>query len=518
MGNVGIASLISASSGLYVSQKGLQVTGQNISNVSTAGYTRQQVTIQEKKCINIGTTTMQVGTGADVDEIRQIRDQFLDASYRTEFGRYSFYEQQYNAITEIENIFSSDSDEGFGSTLSNYWSSLNELSKNPEGLETRASFVQNAVLLVSEANKISEQLYEYQTNLNTKIKETIKSINGITKEIYNLNEKISLNEMSGDHANDYRDQRNLLVDQLSGLIQISYKEKPDGKIEILAEGYPLITSSSTSIMEYAQVSPMSPLIKAVWQESKRDVINTDKVIDSLNGNDSGQLKSLMYLRGEGEANWTTNEADIENFTIPKIQKQFDTLVHDIVTMVNDIIAPQSGVGGPTGLDGSQNIEIFSRKNVDRYDSSGVYIPEDALNPKTLYTSRNIEINSKIVTDYNKICLSANGDVGDNSIVEEIISRWDEDRITLNNGELKLNYSDYYSQFITEIGTKGNESIQYAENQEVLVNQIENKRNEIAGVSIDEEMTNIMKYQHAYNASARVVTMIDGMLDTIINKM
>jgi len=515
---VGIASLISASSGLYVSQKGLQVTGQNISNVNTTGYTRQQVTIQEKRCINVGTSSMQIGTGADVDEIRQIRDQFLDTSYRTEFGRYNFYEQQYNAITEIENIFASDSEEGFGSTLSNYWSSLNELSKNPEGLETRATLVQNAVLLVSEANKISEQLYDYQTNLNTKIKETINNINGIAKEIYNLNGKISLNEMSGDHANDYRDQRNKLVDELSGLIQISYKEKSDGKLEILAEGYPLVSSSSISKMEYAQVSSMSPLIKAVWQESKRDVINTDKVIDSISGNDSGQLKSLMYLRGEEEANWTTPEADMKNFTIPKIQKQFDTLVHNIVTMINDIIAPQSGVGGPTGLDGSQNIEIFSRKNVERYDASGNYIPEDPLDPKTLYTSRNIKINPKIVTDYNKICLSSNGDYGDNSVVEQIISKWDEEVITLNDGELELNYNDYYSQFITQIGTKGNEAIQYAENQEVLVNQIENKRNEIAGVSIDEEMTNIMKYQHAYNASAKVVTMIDGMLDTIINRM
>ena len=514
---MGIASLVSAASGLYVSQKGLQITGQNISNVNTTGYTRQQVLVEESKYVNVS-IDMQVGTGADTETIRQIRNQFLDVSYRTENGRYNFYNQQYNAICEIEGVFAADSDEGFGNTINDFWSSLNELSKNPEGLETRASFVQNAVLLVSEANKISEQLCDYQENLNTKIRETINDINGIAQDIYKLNEKISLTETNGDIANDYRDQRNLLLDKLSGLVQISYKEKSNGKVEVIAEGYTLVSSESVSEMEYIQVSPMSPLIKPIWKESKRDVINTDKDINPLIGNDSGVLKSLMYLRGDGEANYATSDSAIKNFTIPKIQKQFDTLVHDLVTMINDIIAPQTGNDGPTGLDGSRNIEIFSRKNIDRYDTLGNYIPEDASNPSTLYTYGNIKVNSEILTDYNKICLSKHGDIGDNSTVEKILSSWDEERIALNSGDLDLNYNDYYSQFIIGIGSKGNEAIQYAQNQEVLVSQIENERDKTAGVSLDEEMTNIMKYQHAYNAAARMVTMMDGMLDTIINKM
>lgn len=512
-----ISSINRAISGLYVSQKGLQVTGHNISNVNTQGYTRQQLLIKDDVYMGLG-NNMQVGLGADIDEIRQIRNKFLDTTFREENGRLSYYSQNYSVVSEIEQVFSTGDDGGFDKTLSKFWKSLNELSKHPDGLETRALFIQNSALLVTEAKNISEQLSDYQLTLNAKIKNVVNDVNGISKQIYDLNEKINLAEVGGDKANDYRDQRNLLMDKLSGLVQITYKEESTGKISIWAEGIPLVTPERTNNMVLEPILPGSPMLKPVWENSGRDVINIDQNIDSKQKNDSGVLKSILFLRGTMEANYTTSYKDVEKYTIPKLQKQFDNLIHDIVTMVNDYISPKNHNNGPKGLDDSQYIEIFSRERVNRYDDTGKYIEESLDNAETLYTAKNIVINPAVLANYNKICISEHDEKGDNSLVEKIISAWDDKRIKLEEDGLDLDYNQYYNQFIREIGNMGNEAKSYINNQEILVKQIDNQRNQNMGVSMDEEMGNMLKFQHSYNASAKVISTLNSMLDTLINRM
>ncbi|WP_058485994.1 flagellar hook-associated protein FlgK [Defluviitalea phaphyphila] len=526
-----ISSLSRVASGLIVSQRGLEVTGHNIANANSIGYVRQQVLQNDSFYQTIGRNgndLLSLGAGSDITEIRQIRDEFLDKAYRNQICSKEFYEVQYNAAMEIETIMGEVDGESFSSVLRDFWNQLQNLSIAPQDQGTRTQFIQSASVLVDKINYINDKLIEYQNNLNNQVVETVDRINEIAEEIRDLNEQIVKYEISGDNANDLRDRRNVLLDELSQYIDISYKEDQAGRVNVSAEGYPLVSEQSVYKITLTQADPnsKSPFLKPVWEHTGDDVIRFNKPIGSEFGNDTGKLKALLLTRGDRYGNYLDTETasayeDIEPYFIPRVQAEFDTLVHDLVTTINDILAPQiQSSDSPQGLDGTQHVELFKRKYMDRYDGSGTYQVEDPNDPNTLYSAGNIEINPILLDEdgYNKLCLSSDGSVGDTKIIQEILDAWQEPNTTYDQTSAhKLNFEDYYSEFITRIAEVGNKASQKVEEKEIVVNSIDNSRSSISGVSTDEEMTNLMKYQHAYNASARMVSIIDSMLDTVINR-
>ncbi len=529
--SMSMASLSRAASGLAVSQRGLEVTGHNLSNVNTPGYVRQQALQHESRYMTLGrngNNTLSVGMGADVTEIRQIRDIFLDKAYRAEASKQSFYSARQSAVHEVENIFGEINGEGFSDVIKDFWLSINELAEHPDGLEARGMFVQSAVTFTNKANHIAEQLQSYQKNLNLKIKNHVTEINTLASDIAKMNKAVAIAEVSGDNANDYRDQRNIALDRLSQLIQIRYKEDASGQVNVQAEGYTLVSGQVVSKMEVKPLAqagdPYNPFLIPVWAGTDQAVFS-DRPIDPRANNDNGELKSILLIRGNRPANHTTDAKDVEPYLIPKIQREFDILVNSIVTMINEQLAPESRTGGPIGLDGSQYEELFSRKNVTRYDANGGFNEEDgtpASDPQklaTLYSAGNLMINPTVLRDYNKITLSASGDKNDITVIQKMLTNWQDQTTTYDAGvSPEQNYQDYFSEFTARIGMVGSTASRFAEDQKILVSQIDHERNRLSGVSLDEEMTGMMKYQHAYNASARVVSAIDTMIDTIVNRM
>jgi flagellar hook-associated protein 1 FlgK len=193
-------------------------------------------------------------------------------------------------------------------------------------------------------------------------------------------------------------------------------------------------------------------------------------------------------------------------------------------MINDLLSPNTGIppsldtaNAPYGLDGTQGIELFSRKGVARYDGLGNYIEEDLGNPYTLYSAGNLVINQDILSDYDKICLSkTKGDVSDNSVTHEMLNKWSEASLLIEPGLTnKLNFNEYYTEFISNIGNKGISVNAMKDHQELMVMQIENQRSSKTAVSSDEELSNMIKFQHAYNAAAKVVTVLDQMIEQIV---
>lgn len=596
-----MTSMYTGVSGLNVSQNALNTTAHNLTNVDTEGYVRQQVIIKDWGYENIGQAanyTNQVGLGTATEVVKQVRDRFLDERYRTELGRQGFYESQYKAVQEVEDIFGELEGVTFQKPLNDLWESLQELAKEPDSIVTRTTFAKNAESFIERAEIISEQLQAYQVNLNIQLTDKVERINKLGKDIRDLNVKIRMYEASGqERANDLRDSRNSCLDELGGLIDINYKEAADGMVNVTAEGVPFVNDTLVFEMGLAKESPTSQMLKPVWKSTSTDVFNFDRVPSAEYNTDLGSLKGILVARGSDTANYTDipvkkeGESDsdyenrvkvyntqVESAVMRTVQAQFDQLIHGMVTAINEVFAPNKNATLTTGItlpvgqtfpDGSNSLAagakivildeenapvgmdedntkgeaIFNRKGMDRYikvenvevnvyDDAGtltgteikdiyIYNEEDPTDNYSLFTLGEIEVNTKILQNYSMLPLSDKDHPSsfDNDAVQKLTKIWNEKFATLGpNNSTKNTYTSYYNDFIGELANRGNTLYEITSNQEFAVNSVDMDRQNIMGVSSDEELANMIRFQHAYNASARYVNVISEMLEHIVTRL
>lgn len=566
-----MSSLYVGVTGMNVSQNSLNTTAHNLANINSPGYVRQQIVQADLTYQKWGVTaisTLQKGLGTSIETVRQVRNMFLDKSYRQEIGRQTFYEEQYEAVNEVESVFGELEGVAFQNSLSNLWTSLQELAKEPDAIEVRATVVENAKSFLERATTISNQLQDYQTNLNSEITKKVNRINEIAKEISKLNKKIMSYESNGvENANDLRDERNNLLDELASIVSITYKENANGVVTVNAEGYPLVSETTTFEMGTTTVSDTSNLLKPIWiSYDNVDVFDLSNTPSTTNNTDVGSLKGLLFARGDREANYTDMLTDVDTYNktintsvIMSVQAQFDQLIHGIVTAINDILCPNIKVTVDDGNGGTKEIYIldednapmgmdepnytvgealFDRKTVDRYyivpqltytDENGntvtkqnvrVYNQEYKDDISSLFTLGEIEVNPAITSNYSLLPLSANkqGDI-DTKAANALLEIWDEKFAAVSPNSLtESNFKDYYTNFIGELATRGKELKSISENQAVVVKNIDEQREQATGVSSDEELTNLIRFQHAYNASARYFNVIDEMLEHLLTRL
>ena len=613
-------SLNVGTSGLKVSQYGLNVVAHNLANVDTEGYVRQQVVLDTAMVNNIGwsgTNTMQVGLGVDPRAVRQVRDFFLDAAYRSEIGRQGYYDSQSAAASEIEELFGELNGVAFQDTLNDLWVSMQELSKEPDSRVTQATFIENSGAFLERAEKIYKELRSYQRDLNTTIENQVSRINEIGKSITELNKKIALYEADKrENANDLRDERNNLLDELSQMVKIDYRESESGIVNVNVEGVPFVTDASyykmgtMSMADYRTANGIdlpldesADMLMVVWpQLGGRDVFDWSVVPSSSANTDIGGLKGLIQARGTKIGKYTdipieprqedfTDEYGVldadayklavkqydtdtaqynlttESSIVMRTQAQFDQLVHGIITTINDALCPNREVtlgdditvklpngelktleagttikifddkNAPIGLDrnNTAGTELFTRKTVDRYmepqdimladgsviQDARIYNWEDTSDNYTLYTLGETEINRDLLSDKSKLPILSPDRTGDFDIkmIEGLMKKWQEPFATLSPNTLTFNnFTGYYTQFTGSIASKGNEYRTLADNQQAMAGSIQEKRSGITGVSSDEELTYLIKFQQAYNASARYINVIDEMLEHVIERL
>ncbi len=454
-----MASLGVAMSGLMSAQKGIQVTSHNISNVNTSGYTRQQLLQHDSGYItigNVGGYSLQRGLGVSDTEIRQIRDSFIDLRYRTQNSVLSFYQVQATVTSSIESILDEPYGETFSTTLENMWSQAQKLSINTAGVEERMTFIQTAQVLLERMTNLQSSLQSYQDNLNAQVIAQVNRINDLAEGIQYYNELIAKSEIGSDLANDYRDQRNLLLDELSSYIDIDYTEQANGSIVVKTNGRALVDEGFVYKLELAQTEAMSPYVKPVWADTGADLFTftiddfNAQPLNSLNGNDTGSLKALLLSRGPSSADADTTWDDIainnnysvdvsgNAYVIPEIQKKLDTLMCQIVEMMNECMNGE-GIGEHEGLVG---VPMFTPINgpyaqptvadftdadgnidVDGYNAAMLQYHEDI---KPFLYQDNIEVNPLLLEDggYNRLgTVTITGDVSDNQKVMDLLDSW-----------------------------------------------------------------------------------------------
>ena len=607
-------------SGLKISQRGLNVVAHNLANVDTDGFVRQQTVLDTSTFVKVGQNAispMMVGLGVDTETVRQVRDLFLDKTYRQEVGREGYYEAQRDAVSEIEDLFGELQGVAFQSELNDFWVSLQELSKEPDSRVAQATLVETSISFLERADKIYDQLKKFQLNLNTKIQNDVDRINQIGDRIDELNKKIAYYEANKiEHANDLRDERNLLLDELGQMVKIDYKEGISGKVEVAIENVAFVTEDmcmhmgTLTMAKYREAQNIEePLDEAAdillvtWPHlGDVEVFDWSQIPNSQANSDIGSLKGAIQARGTEIGKYVdiplepkvedytdeegtldeeayklamdqfeidTNEYNlhIDSSIMMRTQAQFDQLIHGIITTINDTLCPNKEVmiaagttitredgteytfeedtlikvfdseNAPVGVDAdaTPGVELFSRKTVSRYtqpqdisladgtvlENARIYNWEDPEDNYTLYTLGEIEVNSEIINNKSKLPIISNNGSGDYDIkmVEKLLTAWQTPFATLSPNDLTYNnFNAYYTAFTGAIANRGDEFDTLSKTQEEMVGAVQDKRLGITGVSSDEELTTLIKFQHAYNASARYITVIDQMLEHIIERL
>jgi flagellar hook-associated protein 1 FlgK len=570
-----MGSLYIGTSGLQTSQNALNTTAHNLSNVDTAGYTRQQVQLADKRYITIhknpdGISNEQVGIGVAYSRAKQVRDYFLDKTYRKEAGRGMFYEISTNVMEEVENQLGELNGEAFQDSLTDLWTAIQELSKDPCSSVTEGLLVQRASEFVERADAVYQGLAFYQDNLNTQIKQQVEKINDYGKKILEMNDEIRKIESGGvEHANDLRDVRNMMMDELAQLTDMSWTENPFGDVFIQIEGVDFIKGGTCYEIQM-QVDETTGFYTPFWPQNASYYYNNDGVkeytiegaevfdltreISSDYNTDIGGLKAMLLARGDHRADYTDMSPgtydSVSQSVLMNIQAEFDQLIHNVAVKVNDVLAEAAGVvQGDLALDGGevlQNVrfleakeggylcndegaplQIFHKATTDEYvkvkgaDGKDYYVynEEDPDKDDSLYSIRNLEINQELMQRPSLLGFRKPDGSEDIATAEALKAAFNEDIYTLNPYvQKRTTFANYYNDLVSQVANSGYVYRSIYENQENTVEATRGAREQLVGVSSDEELSNMIKFQNAFNASSRYINVISEMLEHIINTL
>lgn len=595
MGNL-MTSFNAGVSGLQSAQASLNTASHNIANAQTKGYVRQQTLITDSFYQTMPGThddRIQVGTGTTIVKTRQTRNDFLDAQYRLQLGRQTFYEANQKAAHEIEDMLGELEGEEFRTCITDLKSALSSLAENPDNIVCKDQVVSVAQHFIERAQVLQQELDTYQTSLNLEVQTQVDSINDLVTQIRELNKQIQKYEATGENANDYRDKRNQALDELSKIIKIEVNENIDGTVTIYSEGAYLLDSVNQFLLTTEYESPTSHLLKPVWKTGGDFFMHEGLAYSSENNTDIGSLKGLMVARGNKLAKYTDvpnkpdekdaqfyNEdgsfnqlafdqaseqyrRDLEVYNdsvgasiVMQVQSQLDTLVHGIVKQINDTLCPNKELklaDGTTikvldedkalmGDDGNDTIgtELFARRSTSRYEKVTVTVEnedgttsdievyklndENKEDPYSLYTINQLVVNPVVLQDSSTIPVKYTegsgkyGGYASNELLQ-IAQCFNNTLGTLNPNSLTTyNALDFYSGMCSDLAIAGGIWNGVVSNQETTVASLESERQNVMGVSTDEELSDLIKFQRCFDASSRYITTISEMLEHIIERL
>ena len=576
-------------SGLTNSSNALNTTANNMANVNTKGYVRQQVVFgdtQYNVLNRFATATLQRGNGVTIQQVSHVRDILLDEAYRRENGRYGFYDKLTNATDEIQTQLGELNGISYQNSMSDLLAAINEVAKTPDDNTARAALVQSAISFLDRSQSIYKGLVSYQDSLNTEIANIVDRINWIGDRIQYLNGQISVIESGVETAMTMRDERDLLLDELSGYVKIDYSEDANHVVTVMMEGNFFCDGLSVSHLGLNTIEGNSFYVP-VWREmNDTPLYNMELTMSTSKNTDIGSLKGLLAARGTisptyanmtapaqvvtqkpDRADYGSDEdynaavaaytayRDYQSFmsckdysVMARSIANFDKMVNNIVEQINDVLSPMKDAT-VTYIDGNGNTvtytgkvldmdktdygkddnktpgtELFSRKYTDRYkevtgtDGQTYYIynTQNELGMDSIYTIANIEINPDVLYDFSVLPLSRQDGKVDYDRAKELTALFSQKSMFYREGSESLTFEQFYEALVDDVGSEGKVYESMVASQDDLSSGLDNGRQEVMGVSSDEELTNMIRYQQAYNAASRYINVITTMMDTVIN--
>ena len=557
------SALSSAKLGLLAQQLAIEVTGQNIANVETEGYSRQDVTFEAntpRHAIKYG-SMHQIGTGVRVAGIERAHDQFLFEQIMDEGDLTGSTEVKKDIFEQLEILFNEGSGRSLNDALSSFFASVHDLATNARGLSERADLVSKAEHLASTFNQTGKQLFTIQRNIDATIETEVVEINSLTTQIGKLNESIHANEPASQYkANDLRDNRDRLVKELSKKIDIQLIEESDNQISLtLKDGTALVLKDRVF-----------------------------KLSTSLNG-DNDSFKDVNIEYGSGLKNITSTITggelrgylDMRDTEVESILDKMNILSASFIQEFNGIHRAGFGIDGSSGLDFFSPLDVTVDHDVDNTGTAVVSMTnaspttvsvdefEIAFTSNNKFTLNNLTTNassgtftfasgstfnikngfavtisgsakvgdkvtfsvsdnaasgmsvsSTITANTKKIAAgtTTNGDGANALLMADLQNTLSFNSVTWSgSGSGSYTFDEYYNAVVSTIGIESFSAQATLRQQEGIMLQLNSRRESISGVSIDEEMIKMIKFQQAYNASARMISVVDEMLDAL-NRM
>ncbi len=575
------SNLYIGTSGLQSSQEALNVVAHNVTNADTTGYVRQQVTYNTREYNRYSNTVTgvgikQSGLGVYIAEVRQVRDRFIDKTYRNELGRQGFYDTTNGAMEEIQEVFGELDGPIFEEAMSDLYYATSELAKDPASAVNQSMVVQYCQSFLESAQNAYKDLANYQDKLNNKVAATVDSINELGYTINDLNRQIRAIMSGGqENPNDLLDQRNQALDDLSKLVNTSYTEDYFGNILVKVEGHDFITMNGVNEMGYQAEDDETVgtvgFYNVFWKDSATIAIrddhgtvlkyDPDTVRDNpVNGTsasgqvydwtldisaaldtDVGELKALLLARGSHRGTYMDLQDEesysaVEDSCLVNVMAEFDGLVHNVVDAMNNVLTEAAknvnGYDESTGTfgkvvdgtfvnygylldDDGKPLQIFHRISCDNTTTA---VDED--DRATWFTINNMYVNR----DLQQYPTLLDMRLPDGS--EDMPSTAEALRDVFTNEEYVLNPSlsnktslqRVYSNLMAEVANNGNVYLNLKQNQDLTVQSVDASRQGAIGVSTDEELSNMIRFQNAYNANSRFINVIDECMEHLINTL
>lgn len=523
-----------ATRGLYTAQRGLANVNHNVDNINTPGYSRQVLEQRASRPIMMTNGTGMLGTGSEIVGVRRVRDEYLDAKFRSESQYLGEWEVKQTLLEELQVMYNEPSDSGFNTVLNEFYNSLQQLSTDPSSPAARAALKEKAMMLTKYFNSVAAHFEYLQNDINEVIYAKVQEINSLADQIAKLNQQIYNYEVSGNAANDLRDQRGYLVDKLSKIVnveayEVCYGKLPNGKDDMRF----VVAISGKALVDHNNVSYLS-VTQRKTKLNEEDIPNLYE-IGWADGNKltikSGELKGYLDVRDGNDG--LNGSSDFRG--IPYYQRKMNEFVRVFARTFNEGIIDVDGDGVldkvPGHVDGyklnskegdpASGIRFFTM--LDEYgkpmssatftEGGGTPVDYDAMYSQI--TAKNFSISSEIYDDpVNNISISgAPEQVGNIDVLRTLIDLR-HNTYMFNEGSPE----DYIKTIISCMGVDGQLAAHYLNNQTILSKQIDNRRQSISGVSVNEEMGNLVRYQHAYKAAAKMVQTYSELLDIIVNRL
>ncbi|ABA88398.1 flagellar hook-associated protein FlgK [Syntrophotalea carbinolica DSM 2380] len=440
----------------------LDVTGNNIANVNTDGYSRQSVDLGTVPALNF--RGFQIGRGVTANNIQRAEDTFLNRQILDKNSGLGEQSAQTTPLAEMETIFNLGND-NLTAKIDQFFDGWEQLSVTPDGSVERDTVLQYGTLLADSFHSMSQDLADLSSQVDEALTSKLAEINQKLAQVADYNQRITTLESTGINANADRDGRDALLEELSFSLGTQSYENNDGNVSVqLPTGLPLISGNRAFSLEATAT--------ATGSELQLNLGTTTRPVDA-NGL-GGEFKGLLNLRDQ---------------FIPQVQDNLDRLAYTLSTEVNTLHA------GGTGLDGSTGQDFFS------LSISGGADPWSG-------AAAGIEV---ALTASNQVAAGQSSAVGDNT--NALLMTELKNAKTMDGAH---SFGTFYAKIASDIGLESAQNQLSVTGLEDTMLQLENLRDSKVGVSLEEEMINLIQYQRGFEASAKLLTTVDEMMDTVLS--
>lgn len=508
------ASFNIARQGLLINQSALGVVSNNISNMNTTGYSKQRVDFESTGYLEIKgarNQTYQIGSGAQIGSIVRYREAYLDSSYRDESSNYSYYSNLYKLSSLIESSMNELSGSGLDDAISDFYTAVDTLNATPADSTARMNFVQKAKVLATQFNQIATTLTNNRTatvgNIddpqsihNSQLSLEVGALNDKLKQLADINEKIVKTTSMGSPSNPLLDERDNLLDEISSYIQYDLTENKNGSVTLTMNGMNIVKGTEYNQFDITLGDFDNP--------SVIQLKNADGDVIKSNINDQfirGSIASYLEMGGnvDGTLSFQTMLNQINNLAV-----EFSNTINGIQTF-NDGAGNQAMA---IGFDADGNKILSDYGGLPPIFASKDGQPLNALN---------IAVSDEISNDYWQIA-AARVDTADPEYSNLAVGNSDNIKLFSNSrnnsiaGLNNMTFEKYLTKAVTEMGSAIESTEFNLKSQASLFSAADTERQSAIGVNLDEELMDLVKYQRAYEASARIFSVTSSLLETLVN--